>query len=123
MMIRAFVPRSASRSCAEFWSIFTIDPGTWSKEATVSRSCLSSTRRSVTTTTLWNTGSFALSPAARTAALNWAGSAGVCRVDNRCASQAMVFDFPDPAECWISLLLPGPCARAAVSSRRTASHW
>ena len=50
----------------------------------VSWSWRSSTDRSVITTTLSNTGSFA----------------ALCSVDSRWASQAMVFDFPDPAECW-----------------------
>jgi hypothetical protein len=49
----------------------------------VSCSCLSSTRRSVITTTLSNTFS----------------SASLCSDDSRCASQAIVLLLPDPAEC------------------------
>src|SRR6267378_896337 len=49
----------------------------------VSWSCLSSTRRSVTTTTESNT------------LRSWSS----CRLWSRCASQAMELDLPLPAEC------------------------
>ena len=38
-----------------------------------------------------------------------------CRFDSRCASQAIVFDLPDPAECCTRYVVPGPSSRAAAS--------
>ena len=71
----------------------------------VSRICLSRMRRSVTTITESKTWPPS-KPASRT---SW------------CASQAMEFDLPDPAECWMST--PPPCPfilhrRAACARRR-----
>ena len=83
MMIFDVASSSASASCAESSSIFFTTPGVWSNWKIVRCSCRSSTTRSVITMTLWNTG--------------WFSSSN--RFDSRCASHAIVFDLPDPAEC------------------------
>jgi hypothetical protein len=83
MMMRACWPVSASASWVESSSMRCTTPCTCSNWWTVSCSCLSSTRRSVITTTLSNTFS----------------SASLCSDDSRCASQAIVLLLPDPAEC------------------------
>ena len=85
MMIFDVESASASASCAESTSIFFTTPGVWSNWKMVRCSCRSSTTRSVITMTLWNTA--------------WLSSPN--RFDSRCASHAIVLDFPDPAECWI----------------------
>src|SRR5262249_9686915 len=50
-------------------------------------------------------------------------SSALWRVDSRCAVHAIVFDFPDPAECWTRYEWPAPFSIALASSLRTASHW
>ena len=74
--------------------------------------------------TLSKIGWFAPKPAAVTASDSSAGSPGVCRRDSRCAAHAMVFDFPDPAECCASRFTPGPVSPGRREQlRRPASHW
>ena len=84
MMTRAVLPSRAARSWAEFSSIFTIVPGVCSKPDTVACSCRSRTTRSVMTMTLSKT----------------LVSDSSCRLARRWQIQAMVFDLPEPAECW-----------------------
>ena len=99
MMIFVLVSSSASRSCAEFTSIRCSIPFTCSKPLIVSCSCRSSTVRSVMTTTLWNTSSSGPKPASRARSSIRAGSVGVCKSANRCASQEIELLLPEPAEC------------------------
>ena len=47
----------------------------------------------------------------------------LCRFASPCASQAIEFVLPEPAECWIKYLCPGPSFRVALSRLVTASHW
>ena len=103
MMIRACCRLSAARSCAEFSSIFTITPGVWSKEVdgvlqlpvqhhpvgddddlvedrlVLAQPGLSRPRRPSSPCVV-----------------------GRVQPGELCASHAMVFDLPDPAECWTS---------------------
>ena len=44
-----------------------------------------------------------------------------CRSARKCADQAMEFVLPEPAECWIRYLPPGPSASTAACSLRVAS--
>ena len=93
---------SALASCSDFApyrsSIFTTRPAVCSKLPTVSRSWESRFRRSVMMRTLSKTGLPGLTPTASASGSSAAGSFGVCSDDSRCASQAMVFDLPEPAE-------------------------
>ncbi len=79
---------------------------TWANCLMVSCICSSRMRRSVTTMieskTSW--------PFFRTA-ISW------------CASQAIEFDLPLPAECWIRYLLPEPSAPTSARSFLTTSSW
>ena len=47
----------------------------------------------------------------------------LCSRSSWWASQAIEFDLPLPAECWIRYRLPAPCAPASASSSRTTSSW
>ena len=69
-------------------------------------SCPSSTVRSVTTMTESKT--FSLS---------------TCSRASRCAVQAIVLVFPDPAECSIRYRCPTPSSATAATMSVTASHW
>jgi len=104
------LPPSAAASCSDLEplpsSIATTVPGTDSNCDTVARSCESSARRSVTTTTLSNT----------------LVSASSCRSDSRWASQPIEFDLPEPAECCTRYVCPGPRDRASAAGRDTESH-
>src|SRR5690606_2070085 len=40
-----------------------------------------------------------------------------------CASHAIEFVLPEPAECWIRYLLPAPSTLVVSSRLVTASHW
>ena len=40
-----------------------------------------------------------------------------------CESQAIEFDLPLPAECWMRYRLPAPLAAASASSFSTTSNW
>ena len=82
-IMRACSPARASASCAESSSMRCTTPMACSNWLIVSWSWRSSTTRSVMTTTLWNT----------------LASSSECSDDNRCASQAIEADLPDPAEC------------------------
>lgn len=74
----------APASWVESSSIFLTTPGVWSNWKMVFWSCRSRTTRSVITMILLKTGWLAVSKS----------------VERRCASHAIVFDLPEPAECW-----------------------
>ena len=96
---------SALASCSDLApyrsSIFTTSPAVCSKLPTVSRSWASRFSRSVMMTTLSKTGVPGFTPAASASGSSAAGSFGVCSDESRWASQAMVFDLPEPAEAMI----------------------
>ena len=104
MTMRAVSVSSASARFLDFEaslsSMRRTTPAVCSNWATVLDSWSSRTRRSVMTMTLSNTG---LSNS------SWS-------TDRRCESQAIEFDFPEPAECWKRYLCPAPCSRAWASA-------
>lgn len=47
----------------------------------------------------------------------------LCKFASPCASHAIEFVLPEPAECWIRYLLPAPSTLVVSSRLVTASHW
>ena len=93
---RRTAPRPARRSCCRSSPLMVATtPVVRSKSKSASCSCASITLRSETTSTVSNTFLFCAS----------------CRSARKCAVQAIEFVLPEPAECWIRYLPPGPSAQ------------
>ena len=87
--------------------IVATTPVVRSKSKIASCNCESITLRSETTSTVSN--SFLCSAS--------------CRSARKCAVHAMELVLPEPAECWIRYLPPGPSASTAAWSLRVTSSW
>ena len=107
-----FLP--AASASASSWLLLAPSPFTtattpWVRSKPMMASCnwSSSTVRSDTTTTVSKT-------------LRLSAS---CRSARKCAVHAIELVLPEPAECWIRYLSPGPSRRTAATIARVASSW